>query len=274
MHEEFEDLAALASVGGATEAELDRLTEHMNGCRSCDDAYHDYREAAAMLAFGLDPVAPPASLRSAILEIPKRNDQEDEDESTVDSNVEAVVHPWVPIRRMVPAWSLAAAATFFLALFGWSELRLRAMREEVQELRAQSEALSEDKRRLEERTALMSNQVDAMSSASRSINLVGQPIAPTAAARVFLDAPQRQAFVFFSNLPQIDNTQSYQLWVIPKQAGSAPMSAGVFEARNGKAFLRVENLPVETEIAALAVTIEPRGGVPAPTGEKVLVGTT
>ena len=42
---------------------------------------------------------------------------------------------------------------------------------------------------------------------------------------------------------------------------------------SGNASLVVQNLPVDTMIKALAVTLEPRGGVKAPTGEKYLVGS-
>ncbi|HWS72713.1 MAG TPA: anti-sigma factor, partial [Thermoanaerobaculia bacterium] len=60
--------------------------------------------------------------------------------------------------------------------------------------------------------------------------------------------------------------RSYQLWVIPASDPARPHSAGIFDAdANGNATLMVENLPVATEIKALAVTLEPRGGVDAPT---------
>jgi len=35
----------------------------------------------------------------------------------------------------------------------------------------------------------------------------------------------------------------------------------------------VQNIPVDTLIKALAVTLEPRGGVQSPTGQKYLVGS-
>ena len=67
-------------------------------------------------------------------------------------------------------------------------------------------------------------------------------------------------------MPANAKDRSYQLWVIPATDPTKPHSAGVFDAdANGNATLMVENLPVATEIKALAVTLEPRGGVDAPT---------
>ncbi|HEY8133027.1 MAG TPA: anti-sigma factor, partial [Thermoanaerobaculia bacterium] len=90
---------------------------------------------------------------------------------------------------------------------------------------------------------------------------------------VFLDPSQRRAFVFFRGLPPNAGDKSYQLWII-RADQVAPQSAGVFNVdASGSASLVVQNLPVDTMIKALAVTLEPRGGVKAPTGEKYLVGS-
>ena len=53
---------------------------------------------------------------------------------------------------------------------------------------------------------------------------------------------------------------------------SNPQSAGVFDvASSGNATLSLDNLPVMTEIKALAVTMEARGGVEQPTEKKFYV---
>ena len=104
---------------------------------------------------------------------------------------------------------------------------------------------------------------------TQQIALSGQQVAPAASARVFLEPEKRRAVVFFYNLPANAKDKSYQLWII---AGDKPRSAGVFDAgRNGNATISIENLPVSTEIKALAVTLEPRGGVAQPTNTRFYV---
>jgi anti-sigma-K factor RskA len=51
------------------------------------------------------------------------------------------------------------------------------------------------------------------------------------------------------------------------------MSAGVFDVdAEGRAELEVSDMPVDVPIAGLAVTLEPRGGLPAPSGKILLHG--
>jgi anti-sigma-K factor RskA len=92
---------------------------------------------------------------------------------------------------------------------------------------------------------------------------------PKASATVFLD-PRSGAFLFFHGLPANANDKSYELWII-RADQVKPFPAGVFNVDpSGNASLIVQNLPVDALIKAIAVTLEPRGGVPAPTGQKYL----
>jgi anti-sigma-K factor RskA len=96
-------------------------------------------------------------------------------------------------------------------------------------------------------------------------------MSPSASARVFLDPTRRRAIVFFYNLPTNPNDKSYQLWIIRGDQPN-PQSAGVFDvAASGNASLSIDNLPVMTEIRALAVTMELRGGVNQPAEKKFYV---
>ena len=74
-----------------------------------------------------------------------------------------------------------------------------------------------------------------------------------------------------SNLPAAPAGKTYQLWVLSKQP--APISAGLFKpdprGRVDALFETPLDLP---QPIGMAVTIEPDGGVPSPTGEKYLLG--
>jgi anti-sigma-K factor RskA len=75
-----------------------------------------------------------------------------------------------------------------------------------------------------------------------------------------------------SNLPPLPAGRIYQLWVVTSQP--APLSAGLLtpdaQGSVNETFSTPPDIP---QPVALAVTIEPAGGVPAPTGEKYLIGT-
>ncbi|MGH9362849.1 MAG: anti-sigma factor, partial [Thermoanaerobaculia bacterium] len=62
--------------------------------------------------------------------------------------------------------------------------------------------------------------------------------------------------------------RDYQLWFI---AGGKPVSAGTFDPEAGTpATLSARTMPAGTELAA--ITVEPAGGVPQPSGPMVLKG--
>jgi anti-sigma-K factor RskA len=100
--------------------------------------------------------------------------------------------------------------------------------------------------------------------------LAGQAPAPTARARMMWHAKAGGVFVA-AGLPEAPVGKAYQLWAI---AGDrAPVSAGVFSVdASGTGSLSVRPLPGVSTVNAFAVTLEPAGGLPAPSGETYLLG--
>jgi anti-sigma-K factor RskA len=87
-----------------------------------------------------------------------------------------------------------------------------------------------------------------------------------------MDGEHHRAVIIFTNLEQNDPGHSYQLWIL-RGDEKPPMSAGVFDVdAEGRAELEVSDMPVDVPIAGLAVTLEPRGGLPAPSGKILLHG--
>lgn len=251
-HEEFDSIAALDAVGAATADEARSLDEHAAGCSDCRRARDEYAEAASLLARDLSPVAPPNDVRDNVIA-----SLDDEGADVID----------IGSRRRNPWW-LATAATLFLALWGWREVGIRVQRDHVRNQQATITTLTDENKALIQQKEKLSAEMQALgSSGTKTIALTGQQAAPTASARVFLVPEHRRAIVFFSNLPENPKDKSYQLWIIT----SKPQSAGVFDASHGSATITIENLPVDTEIKALAVTLEQRGGVEQPSNSDFVV---
>jgi anti-sigma-K factor RskA len=71
-------------------------------------------------------------------------------------------------------------------------------------------------------------------------------------------------------LPSAPAQKSYQLWLVPMSG--APISAGVFNPKNGEMSHMMMKFPAGVTAKAFAVSLEPAGGEPQPTGPMVLVG--
>ena len=137
------------------------------------------------------------------------------------------------------------------------EKRLEALAEETRGLRAE----------VERQQALVALVRDP---GTQVVALAGLEPAPAAKARMIWNAPKGGLLVT-AGLPAAPPGKAYQLWAI---AGTkAPVSAGVFEVgADGTASVGVPPLPGVDKVDVFAVTLEPAGGVPAPTGQMYLAG--
>jgi anti-sigma-K factor RskA len=205
------------------------------------------------MARDLDPLAPPSDVRARVFE-----------------NVTPVAASEEE-RGFFSRWGLAAAATLFLALWGWREIGIRVMREHVRSQQADIQRLANEKQVLDlERRKLAAAVASLAAANTQTISLTGAQMSPSASAKVFMDSDKHRAVVVFASLPKCPTDKSYQLWII-RGDQPKPQSAGVFDVDKGNATITIENLPVMTEIKGLAVTMEPRGGVEQPTNANYYV---
>jgi anti-sigma-K factor RskA len=180
-----------------------------------------------------------------------------------------------PVRRWLP---LAAAAVLALVAV-WGLVRQARMGAEIERLRGESRQLAARAETLERRAAQaqaesqrLARTISILAAPGvQSVRLAGMGTSHAAAGRAYVNAADRRAVFYASGLPALGPDKTYQLWYLDDQ--DHPTSAGVFEVdAHGKAALVVDqSLPVE-RIQAWAVTIEPRGGRPQPTGPMALAG--
>ncbi len=264
-HEEFEDIAALEAIGAASREEHEALQLHIEECDSCAATLEEMGHAAALFARGLDPVAPPPEVKHRLMQ-------------SIQTGHRRTSEP-MGLAGGFGRWALPVAATIAICLLAWSQMLLLGQREKVEQAESraaltaqQAKELADQKNNLERENQRLAGLLASISSAStHTIALGGQPMAPSASAKVFMDASAREALVFFHNLPANPNDKSYQLWIIP--VDGAPQGVGVFDVdHNGSASMVLQNLPLATAIKALAVTMEPKGGLQSPSGEMYLMG--
>jgi hypothetical protein len=101
------------------------------------------------------------------------------------------------------------------------------------------------------------------------IDLSGQPSAPQATARALWSRNRGMVFTA-TNLPLAPAGRAYQVWVV---TADAPVSAGLLTPdSSGRAAVFFSTPSDIAPPVAIAVTLEPAGGVTAPTGARYLVG--
>ena len=150
--------------------------------------------------------------------------------------------------------------------------RARALETQVRDATARIDAGTKqlsDARRL---GAQMQFTVGVLAAADLArIDLAGQKGSPDATARALWSRSRGLVFTA-TNLPLAPDGRTYQLWVVTTQ--KTFVSAGLFKPDEGGRVGVVFNTPTDMpQPAALAVTLERDGGVPAPTGAQYLAGS-
>jgi anti-sigma-K factor RskA len=252
--EELGELAAAYALGGLEAADRARFEALLRtGDPEAVAALREFEDTLADLAAAA-PEPPPAAVKAALMERIAA--------APPAARAPAGALPR-PRRAIWPAvLSGAMAAGLAAIVVGWSvsstyEKRLDALARDADQLKAE----------LRSQQTVITILRDP---ATQVVALAGLPPAPGARARMMWHEKAGGVFVA-TGLPAAPEGKAYQLWAI---AGSnAPVSAGVFSVdASGAGSLSVRPLPGVSTVNAFAVTLEPEGGLPAPSGEMYLLG--
>ena len=249
--EEIRELAAVYALGGLDGEDRARFEALLqSGDAEATAALRDFERTLADLA-AESTEAPPPSVKARLME---RIVAEGRGELP-----RAVV---TPFRWRRALWAAALAAGMAAIAVGLSvsasyEKRLDALTREAVVLKAELER----ERRL---LAMLSDP------GTEIVALSGREPAPAARARMIWNAPVGGLLVA-AGLPPAPAGKAYQLWAIVGK--NPPVSAGVFTVdAKGTGSLRVPPLTGVGKVDVFAVTLEPAGGLPAPSGQMYLAG--
>jgi len=156
-----------------------------------------------------------------------------------------------------------------------SELETR-----VAGLTARVQQLTRENTRYQEAVDSLTRQVDRnsrlvaffSSDSVKSVKLRPTEAGGKATAQAFIADGQRVVF-YASGLPSLAPGRTYQLWLM-RGKGPGIVSAGIFRPQgNGRASIEFTDRTLISDVTGVAVSEEPDGGSPQPTGHKLLVGT-
>ena len=280
--EQLRELASLHALGVLSDGERAELAQAMAGDAELAAEVRQLEDTAGALGGVVAQVEPPARLRARVLAVAGI-----EDDGAAGSGVvsmtgarggERPAAGATAVRSRssaLPGWLAAAAALVLASGLGLWALQLRSSLEEMNARvdRAEAEVVRIQRAvgEAEQRTRLLQAHADVLFAPDTlRVDLAGQAGAPTSTGRAFMSRDTGIAFAA-NQLPTLPADKVYQLWVIPQ--GQAPVSAGLLQPdAKGHASIFFEMPAGLPPPETVAVTIEPAGGVPAPTGSMVLVG--
>ncbi len=248
-HEEDFDLYAVGALEGDEKLAIE---SHAAACPDCARKLAEALGRVAVLALAAPRVEPSAAVKERLVQ------QIRADASRAPSRPErrGVFSQWWAA-ALVPAAAVLVAATIFL----WIENR-----QLDRQLAAMRSSMQHEQQQLQENRE-MAELVSA--SDTKVIALAHMPGMPKGDGRVVCSSKMGMLY-YDGDLEPAPPNKSYQLWLIPAQGD--PINAGVFNPAAGKSSSWMSKFPPGTAPKMFAVTIEPAGGMPHPTGPKVLVG--
>ncbi|HEX3987503.1 MAG TPA: anti-sigma factor [Acidobacteriaceae bacterium] len=255
LNPEDSDLYALGALDGE---EQQALEAHLRTCAACAQELAAARQRVALLGLAAPAAAPPPGLKDALL----RRVRAEEAGAARRRSV-----PLAPVPRrwawLTPAFALATAVFAALAVGLWMKdardlEQIHNLEGQLAQVQTHSQAIA--------RTA---DETDKLLGAPGTVRVALKPMPgmPQGRAGVLYN-PEMGMVTCAGYLPAPPPRKSYQLWLVPAK-GNPVSLAVVSDEWNVPMTLHVTP---GMEARAFAITEEPEGGMPQPTGPKVLVG--
>ena len=268
--DERRDLLLLHAADALEPAERDALVDHLRtSCPRCAGSLAEAEAVLAHLPWALEPVMPSDQVRQRLM----RRVESSASSHAPERRARSVVARPRVVRheRRIERWlspilaaGLAAAVIYGLVIAPLSREReflradLAAQSERIQSLESAVEQQTEIARLLQSRESVV-----AM--------LAGSAPQPEAWGRILWDRQHRTIHFYTGNLKPLERGRTYELWLITDAQEKIP--AGTFEVDSAKRGFLVTRLAQDVgNVVLAAVTDEPAGGVPQPTGAIQLVG--
>jgi hypothetical protein len=265
---EAEEMAALCVLDVLTPEEAAPVHAHLAACAEPHTDIGRAAEAAGALALSVDPVPAPTGLRDRLMagiaatpQVPDALGSAVTTEATPVAPTQQRLEPSpvMPLRRPGRAsrpsrlvWlGLAAAAAIVLVLGGWNLSLQRQVSDADRQL------------------ALVRQAIAAASDPTSTVApLTGTEAAPGASGVVVIPAAGT-GYLMIQGLPALADDRVYQAWYL---AGGAPTSAGLMDPSSEGVTVLAGLQPVPGT-DTIALTVEPAGGLPSPSGAIVIMGT-
>lgn len=276
-HAELAALHALDLLEGAEKIGFEALIANNSELRALVAELH---ESGASLALAVRQVEPPTGLRARVLAAADTSPQLPIPDASAPTREDKVI-PFMA-SRFIP-WGVAALFAVAAVLFGFRSATLRS---ENEALRTERElavvAYKMAQNQLSERTLVAEKMIADLGAQLKHTedlsrlkitalaSLLGNT--PEAKAIAVWDPTQQSGLLTVEKLPAIAAEQDYQIWVVDPQY-PIPVDGGVFKPdSSGKAVLTFKADKPIKQVAAFAISLEKKGGVPKAEGPMVLLG--
>ena len=279
------------------DADMKDAATHLKDCAQCRGLLGEIQGDLAAYALTAELQTPPAQARERLLRqvaeekkvipmpapiaapVAAAEEQQEHDEPLLHPRNSRVSQMYVPEEREPRRWFAPA-----MAWAGWSIAAVMAVMAgmQVDQRKLAEQDLSVAQSQLTQSAAQIEHAkqvVNTLRDASAMQVALHVPLNAGAVPKLDPEAhatyqPNTGALVFVADhLDPLQPQKTYELWLLPAQAGQAPIPAGLFKPdANGNATVVMPPLPKGVTAKGFGVTVENDGGSKTPTAPIVLAG--
>lgn len=276
------DALAMDSLEGS---ERDAVAAHAAECQTCGPELASLRETFAQLAFAAPTAAEmdasaQARIHSRLMD---RVASDGRAHGAVPLRLEPLSSPppmsMTEERRIISSlawrraeWIAAAASVLLVVSIGLLAATLRdrqTVHDALQAELARGAGTRTSNDSLRSLIASRDSMISGLIGRDVAVMSLTSAGAKAPFARMFWDTARNTWTLAAHNMPELKSGRTYQLWLVTK---TAKISAGTFSPTNGEAVVRATYPLSRDSLEAIAVTEEPAGGVPQPTGAIIIAG--
>jgi anti-sigma-K factor RskA len=235
--EHFFDLLPAYALGSLDEEEHLQVSEHLSICAICRAELQDFDQIVAELPLAIVQSEPASDVKDKIMAYATK-DKDSAQRTTKQTWWERLTQA---MRVNAPVWGFASL--ILIVILGLSNLFLWGRLNEIERV---------------SQNALI------------SIPLQGTDATPQAVGMVIVSRDGEHGTLIVDGLPVLNELSQYQLWLIRDEQRT---NGGIFSVdEDGYGNLWVSSPEPLLSYSAFGITVEPAGGSPGPTGDKVLGG--
>lgn len=230
------------SLGCLDADEAERVASHLPGCSQCRQELQDYQELLSQMAYAAPEHAPAPELIGKILAAtqPGRKPVPTETKYQSDETVQRRWRANIFWKIALPAWGVVSLIV--ILLLGMSNISLG--------------------RRLA--------SLEGSRLGFQTVSLSGTDTAPQSVGLLVISPDGQEGCLVVDGMPALAEDQDYQLWLI---RDGQRTSGGVFHSyASGYGVLWIHAEQPLVSYEAFGVTLEPLGGSPDATGDKIMGG--
>ena len=241
-HDSIQELIPAYALGALDPQEAELFASHLAQCEPCREEIASYQDLVGVLALAVPERSAPPELKGRILSaaLPAQKSAHGS-KPIIPEKPERARRSWSSLFQSVrPAWGVLSL--LLIGILAISNLRLN------------------------QRIASLEQSQPEF----QTVNLSGTTSAAQAVGMLVISPDGQSGSLVVDRMPALADNQDYQLWLIKDGERT---SGGVFHSySNGYGVLWIHSDEPLINYTEVGITVEPSGGSPVPTGEKIIGG--